>query len=200
VVESAEAGPELQALLDLSARQGYVTWEQITEAVPASRADPDAAHAILDALERRGVVLVDDSDEAVERDRALEAQLAEEMGRRPCWQLGDGWSFAAEADPFPCRSSAPTTLRLRCGYVPDRPPDPEAVAFRMWTGPAGFVGDEPPEEFWRGPWEPVAGWLAGPGELRLLLPAGVVFVQFRIEQPDYRPEPWEVSPWRLVVG
>jgi hypothetical protein len=192
-------GPELRALFELSERQGHVTWQQITEVAPACRDDPDAAFAILDALERRGVVLMDEPDDSPERSAAHQAHLAE-MRRKPCWPLGDGWHFEAEADPFPCQSAAPTTFRLRCGYRPDRPPDPEAVAFRVWAGPAGYAWDEPPEEFYRGAWEPVAGRLVGPGEFRLSLAAGVVFVQFQVEQPDYRPEPWEVSPWRLEVA
>jgi hypothetical protein len=48
----------------LADRQGYVTWQQITGIVPASRTDPDAALAILDALERRGIVLVEDPQDS----------------------------------------------------------------------------------------------------------------------------------------
>src|SRR5687767_4727721 len=89
VAGSDGLSPELRTLLDLWKRQGHVTWRQITEVVSGSRADPDAAFGILDALERRGVVLVDDPEDAAEQERAYQAHLAE-MRRKPCWQLGDG--------------------------------------------------------------------------------------------------------------
>ncbi len=187
--------PEVRALLALSERQGYVTWQQISEVVATTGNDPEAVLVVVDVLERRGVVLVDDSADSAERDQS---HLAE-MRRKPCWQLGDSWHFAAEADPYPCRSTAPTIFRLRCGYRLDRSPDPDAVSFRVWVGPIGYDRDEPPAEFYCEEWEVVAARLVSPGEFRLWLPAGIVFVQFRVDQPDYRPEPWVVS-WRLEVG
>jgi len=184
----------LDALLALAARQGHLTWRQLSEVAGG----PEAGLALLDELTARGIELTEDPADEAEQERAYQAHLAE-MRRKPCWQLGDGWHFEAEADPFPCQSAAPTTFRLRCGYLPDREPDPEAVAFRVWAGPVGFTGDEPPEESWQCTWVPIADRLVRPGEFRLLLPPGVVFILFRVEQPDYRREPWEVF-WRLEVA
>jgi hypothetical protein len=192
------AGPHwqhLQSLLALASRQGYVTWRQLA----AVQADSEAATAILDALLQQGVELIDDPEDVAKQERAYEAHLAE-MRRKPCWQLGDGWHFAAEVLPYPCQSTAPSTFRLRCGYSLDHPPVPEDVAYRVWAAPARFADNDPPDEFWQLPWEPVAHRMVSPTELRLSLPAGVVFIQFRVAQPDYRPEPWRVSPWRLEVG
>jgi hypothetical protein len=184
----------LDALLALAAQQGHLTWRQLDEIA----GDSDVSLTLLAELIVHGVELIEDPAEEAEKERAYQAHLAE-MRRKPCWQLGDGWHFEVEADPYPCQPDVPTTFRLRCGYRPDREPNPEAVAFRVWAGPTGFAEDEPPEEAWQGTWVPIADRLIRPGEFRMLLPAGVVFMLFRVEQPDYSPKPWQVF-WRLEVA
>jgi len=119
--------------------------------------------------------------------------------RAPVWQLGDGWHFGVKIVPFPCRSDVASRLRLRCGYSLDLMPDPERVAFRFGPLPVDPNEGDLPPEFGELPWRSLADILLAPGEASIWLPAGAVYLEFRVLQPDYRSEPWHIS-WRLVVA
>ena len=94
---------ELRVLIKSGQQRGYVSIDQLLEAIPDLELDPDAIEAVLAHLESQGVRVLDEADaterelrQATERaDRFIEAVEREEIDDAVQW-----WAHQAARAPL----------------------------------------------------------------------------------------------------